>query len=113
MSHWEKVFVVLGNDSQGRALLAGPVKTVKEARELAAEKIRTDAQWRRAFVVEAPLGFDFHLTPDAPGEKTTEAVRKKSFPNVPPMVGGPEKATGDGETEDETEEDEPAPRKRA
>lgn len=110
--HWEKKFIVLGNDSQGRALLAGPVATIKEARELAADKVRHDPQWRRAFVLEAPFGYDFHLSPDAPGEKATEKVRAKSFPDVPPLVGGPERAADADETEEE-EEDEPAPARRA
>lgn len=96
--HWEKCWIVLGTDAQGRALMAGPVKSSKAARELAAEKVRSDPQWRRAFPLEAPFGYDFHLSPDAPGEKATEAVRAKSFPDVPQMVGGPERAA---ETDEE------------
>lgn len=110
--HWEKAYIVLGSDAQGRALFAGPVKTMKEARELATSKIRTDPSWRRAFCFEAPFGYDFHLSPDAPGEKATEKVRRAQFPDLPPMVGGPEKAAGAAELEDDEAEDEPAPPKR-
>src|SRR6185503_10819039 len=90
--HWEKVYIVLGVDKVERALLAGPVKTISEARELASDKVRSDPQWRRAFVLEAPIGYDFHLSPDAAGGAVQESVRRKNFPEVPPMVGPPEKA---------------------
>lgn len=89
MAHWEKVFIVLGMNDQGAALLAGPVASAQAARELAADKVRTDAQWRRAFVFQSLFGYDFHLSPDAPGGAVQERVRAKHFPDVPPMVGGP------------------------
>lgn len=84
--HWEGVWIVLGVDKQGKALLTGPVEDGEKARELASSLVKQDPQWRRAFPLEVPFGYDFNLNPDGPVDETADEQRRTTFPDLPRMV---------------------------